>query len=116
MGKMGRPFATHTRLGRLMVKRGLNCQELVMGSGTYTRILTEILAGRMRPGNNQLMKISEFLKVPPEYLLEDEYPWTPEKREAQALREEELKAEAVAQYKAEQAMQEAANQWLNTGS
>jgi len=97
-----------------MVERGLNCQDVQIQAQVYTRIITEYLAGRRRPSPNQLKKLSEFFKVPPEYLIEDEYPWTLEKREAQMFNEDRLKQQAIAEYKLEQRRKAEAEAWLSS--
>ncbi len=97
----GRPYATHTKLGRLMEARGLTCNDLCRGANTYTRALTEYLAGRRRPSAKTMIRLCDYFRVPPEKIYEDEYPWTPEMYQAKLEREIAEKAvnDALAEHR-----------------
>lgn len=70
----GRPYPTHTKIGTLMSARGLRAVDVSTGSGVYTRTMSDLLSGRMRPTPAQLAKLSAFFRVAPDALLEDSYP------------------------------------------
>lgn len=89
----GRPFALHTKLGRLLEERGLGVMEFCIGANTYPRAVTEYLAGRRRPSTKTMIRFTDYLRVPPDRIYEDEYPWTVEK---QRLKEEKAVADKAA--------------------
>ncbi len=70
----GRPFPTHTKLGQIMSARGLRAMDVANGADIYTRTMSSLLSGRVRPTPAQLAKLSRFFRVPPEALVEDSYP------------------------------------------
>lgn len=74
----GRPYPTHTKIGRMMADRGLTATAVSQGTGIYTRTMTEILSGRMRPSPRALAGLTTFLGVPAEAILEDSYPVVPQ--------------------------------------
>jgi transcriptional regulator with XRE-family HTH domain len=82
----GRPFATTTKLGALMDRRGLRAIEVAAGAGVYPRTLTEILAGRKAPTPQQLAGLTRFLRVPPEAILETEMQPPPARGGEEAVR------------------------------
>lgn len=71
---IGRPYPTHTKLGRIMADRGLTAMDVAAGSGIYTRTMTELLSGRTRPSARSLNALTSFLNVSPDAILEDSYP------------------------------------------
>lgn len=73
----GRPYPTHTKLGRLIADRGLRAVDVSRAANVYPRTLTDLLAGRKPPTNRTLVSLSTFLRVPPEAIVEDSYPCLP---------------------------------------
>lgn len=73
-----RQYPRHTKLGRLMYERGLRAIDMTVGADIYPRTMTEYLAGRKRPSSRSLVRLTTFLKVKPEAILEKKYPWLPE--------------------------------------
>lgn len=65
----GRPFPTHTPLGKVMAKRGLRKYQVAGAAGISDRQLTEYLAGRASFSIEHLAKLCRVLKVDPEVLL-----------------------------------------------
>lgn len=76
---LGRPYPTHTKLGRIMADRGLTAFDVCSGSGIYPRTMTELLSGRARPSARSLNAITSYLGVPPDAILEAKYPHPPAK-------------------------------------
>jgi len=70
-----RPYARHTKLGKLMWDRGLTATETSFRSGVYHRTLTELLAGRAKPSAKQLHGLCKALEVEPGDILEAAYPF-----------------------------------------
>lgn len=75
---MARPIPTHTKLGKLLSERGLRAVDVTKGCAIYTRTMSDLLSGRRPPTPAQLAELSEFLRVPPERILEDSYPCLPD--------------------------------------
>ena len=67
--------------------RGLRAIQLTTEAGVYPRTVTEYLAGRSAPTPQKMIQMTKWLRVPPNVLLEDHYPWLPE---------DQLKKEQVA--------------------
>jgi len=88
--KRGRPSPTHTKLGRIMKEHGLRAGELTLQTGIYTRQLTELLAGRKSPSNEEIRALCIYFKRNPKAFMEDKYPWTVEDQAAR----DELEAKA----------------------
>jgi DNA-binding Xre family transcriptional regulator len=70
-----RPYARHTKLGKLMWDRGFTATETSFRSSVYHRTLTELLAGRVKPSAKQLHGLCAALGVEPGDILEDSYPF-----------------------------------------
>jgi len=66
---MGRPFATHTPLGQLMVEEGWTVGDLSRACGIDTRILSDFLAGRRAIPDHYLEPLADALDVGIEDLL-----------------------------------------------
>jgi DNA-binding Xre family transcriptional regulator len=67
--KMGRPYPTHTKLGKLMAEQGWVAADLSLVTGIYTRTLTEYLAGRKQIKDDHLVALCDALDVGPTQLL-----------------------------------------------
>ncbi len=67
---MGRPFATHTPLGQLMVEQGWTVNEFAASTGISYRILSDFLAGRRAIPDHYLEPIADALDVSIEDLLD----------------------------------------------
>lgn len=76
-----RPYPTHTKLGRIMFKRGLRASDVTYEAKVYSRQMTEYLAGRKKPTATNMVKLSTFLGVSVEALTEKKYPWLKEDQE-----------------------------------
>lgn len=73
-----RQYPVHTKMGRIMAKRGLRAIEVSSGAGVYPRSMTEYLAGRKKPSPRNMGKIAAFLNVGVADLTEKKYPWLKE--------------------------------------
>lgn len=60
----GRPFPTHTPLGKVMAHLRLTAAKVAAGTGIYPRTLTEYLAGRKEPTVDHQRRLADFLEVP----------------------------------------------------
>ena len=77
-----RPYPTHTKLGRAMLKRGLRAIDVSRGADVYPRSMTEYLAGRKKPSPRNMAKLAGFLGVTVPDLTEKKYPWLKEDQDA----------------------------------
>lgn len=68
--KVGRPYPTHTRLGKVMWHRDWTVYELAGEAGVAPRTLTEYLAGRMPISSTNLVRLARALNCKPEHLIE----------------------------------------------
>lgn len=83
-----------------MYRRGLRVTDVATGADVSPRTMTEYLAGRKRPTTRNVTRITTFLKVRPESILEKKYPWL---EEDQLLKEalETIKSELASDVEAE---------------
>jgi len=84
-----RQYPVHTKLGRIMSKRGLRAYQVAAEAGIYVRSMTEYLAGRKKPTPRNMAKIAGYLGVDVADLTEKKYPWL---KEDQARVEMEMAA------------------------
>lgn len=66
----GRPFNTSTRMGKLMVARGLRVRDVGHGAQINDRQISDYLAGRKIPTARQQARLVAYFKVPPEKLFD----------------------------------------------
>ena len=71
---MARAFNTSTKLGKLLQKSGLKKLELGYASGINERILTELLAGRRKFTNSELVRLCAVLQCEAKDIEEDQNP------------------------------------------
>jgi len=76
-----RQYPVHTKLGRIMEKRGLRAYQVAADAGIYVRSMTEYLAGRKKPTPRNMAKLAEHLGVGVPDLTEKKYPWLKEDQE-----------------------------------
>ena len=76
-----RQYPIHTKLGRIMEKRGLRIIEVSSVTGVYPRSMTEYLAGRKKPTPRNMARLAEHLGVGVPDLTEKKYPWLKEDQE-----------------------------------
>lgn len=84
-----RQYPVHTKLGRIMVRRGLRAIEVCNNTGVYPRSMTEYLAGRKKPTPRNMSRMAGYLGVDVADLTEKKYPWL---KEDQARVEMEMAA------------------------
>lgn len=62
--RIGRPFNTHTPLGKLMELNNLSVQDVVMATGINARVLSYYLAGHRMISQADLLKLVAFFELP----------------------------------------------------
>lgn len=77
-----RPYPTHTKLGRIMLKRGLRAYKVAAEADVYVRSMTDYLAGRKKPSPRNMAKLAGVLGVTVPDLTEKKYPWLKEDQDA----------------------------------
>lgn len=60
----GRPYPTHTTLGKLMHHGYFSTVDVQAGTGIYVRTLTEYLAGRKTISGHHRRALAEFFELP----------------------------------------------------
>jgi DNA-binding Xre family transcriptional regulator len=65
---VGRTFNTSTNLGRLIALKGVRAYEVSAACRIAPRTLTELLAGRRKPNQSQVIALCEYLNCDPEHL------------------------------------------------
>ena len=65
---VGRPYPTHTPLGKLMAYKGVRAYDLASAVGIPPRTLTEILAGRRKISRKHMASLCRFFKCEPRHL------------------------------------------------
>lgn len=73
LGK-GRPYPTHTKLGKLMAYFGLRSYDVTARVGLAPRTLTEYLAGRKAISRKHMAGFCELFGCTPAELTEDDVP------------------------------------------
>lgn len=68
----GRPYPTHTPLGKIMWHGDWKVYDLASKAGVAPRTLTEYLAGRMQISSTHLVKLSKALGCTRDHLLEQD--------------------------------------------
>lgn len=68
---VGRPYPTHTPLGKIMWHRDWKVYELAGEAGIAPRTLTEYLAGRLPISSTNLVKLAKVLECRPEHLIDN---------------------------------------------
>lgn len=71
LGK-GRPYPTHTKLGKLMAFYGLRSYDVTARVQLAPRTLTEYLAGRKKISRKHMAGFCELFQCTPDYLTEDD--------------------------------------------
>ena len=90
-----RQYPVHTKLGRIMEKRGLRVIEVSSRTGVYPRSMTEYLAGRKKPTPRNMARLAECLGVNVPDLTEKKYPWLKEDRELELAEIESSKTKEM---------------------
>lgn len=76
--KLGRPYPTHTKLGRALYTNRMYVWDLSKAIDIHPRLVTSMLAGTRRPTIPQLYRMCQFFGCHPDDLVEDFYPYCAE--------------------------------------
>lgn len=83
-----RRHTLHTKLGRLLARRGVKVWLFAQTAGIHPRMMTEYLSGRKQPPEAAVQQMARCLSVRPCDIVESRYPYTERDYERECAGEE----------------------------